>query len=324
MDRRASLGAFAAGALMAAGGRTFAQSEDRSQITLYVGASSSMDICARLVAEQMREALGRPAVVFPRLGAGQRLALGEARKSAPDGRNLVFSTNGPFSIYPHVYTKLDYDPDADFTPIIGVSKFDVGIATGPSTGARTLEELIEWVRRRGGEAIFASSPGNGSLSHFVGLSTAIAAGIKLEHVPYKDSGAAGLDLMAGRIPILVTGISTLVQQHLQGKMRLLAVSGDTRSPLVPEVPTMTEAGFKVSASTYTGVFGPAKMPPELVQRLSDAIAPMRTNPQIIDKLAPQSMTMWPASGRELAAICQSERRRFGELVKAVGYTPEPA
>jgi tripartite-type tricarboxylate transporter receptor subunit TctC len=322
--RRTSLHALAAGALTAMAGSATAQ-DDKSAITILVGAASSMDFTARLIAEQLRDTLGRPAVVVSKLGAGQRLALGEVRKSAPDGRTLVFATSGPFAIYPHIYNKLDYDPVADFTPICGVSAFDVAIATGPMTGATDLKQLVEWQRaRKEGDAVFGSAPGNGSLSHFVGISVGLATSVRMTHVAYKDSGVGIIDLAAGRLPMMITGLSPLVEMHKAGRIKLLAVSGDTRSPLVPEVPTLREAGVNVSSTTSTGLFGPPRMPPELVRKLAAAVTPMLSNPVIREKLAGQGMTPWPATALQLAAALADERKRFEVLVKASGYVREDA
>ncbi|MFC5496888.1 Bug family tripartite tricarboxylate transporter substrate binding protein [Caenimonas terrae] len=322
--RRSTLQGLAAGALALAAGRSFAQ-DDKQPITILVGAASSMDFTARLIADQMREALGRPTIVVPKLGAGQRLALGECKRAAPDGRTLVFATSGPFAIYPHIYNKLDYDPVADFTPIAGVSAFDVAVATGPMVGASTLAQMVEWARaRKPGDAVFGSAPGNGSLSHFVGLSIALATSTPMTHVAYKDSGVGIIDLAGGRLPIMITGLSPLVEMHKAGRIRILAVSGDTRSPLVPEVPTLREAGVNVSSTTSTGVFGPRGMPPDMVRRYHAAIVPMLANPAIKDRLAAQGMTPWPATGAQLAASLAEERKRFEVLVKASGYVKEDA
>ena len=323
INRRTALGSVAAGAATLVAGRALAQ--DQTPISVLVGAASSMDFTARLIADQLREALGRPAVVISKLGAGQRVALGECKRAAPDGRTLVFATSGPFSVYPHIYNKLDYDPVADFTPIIGISYFDVAIATGPATPATDLKQLVEWQRaRKSGDAVFGSAPGNGSLSHFVGISTSLATGVPMTHVPYKDSGVGIVDLAAGRLPMMITGLQPLIEMHQAGKIRSMAVSGDTRSPLVPEVPTLREAGVNVSSSTFTGLFGPARMSPDLVKRLHDAVLPMLSNPAIKDKLAGQAMTPWPASGQQLATLLAEERRRFEGLVKASGYVREDA
>jgi tripartite-type tricarboxylate transporter receptor subunit TctC len=318
--RREALQGLAAGAAALVAGRAFAQ---EGITTVLVGAASSMDFVARLIAEQLRQTLGRPAVTVSKLGAGQRLALGEVKRAAPDGRTLVFATSGPFSVYPYIYNKLDYDPVADFTPIAGISYFDVAIAAGPMTGARTLMELVEWQRKQK-EPVFGSAPGNGSLSHFVGISTSLATGVPMTHVAYKDSGVGIIDLASGRLPMLITGLQPMIEMHKAGRIRLLAVSGDVRSPLVPEVPTLREAGVNVSSSTYTGVFGPPKMAPELVKKLYDSIMPMLSNPAILDKLAQQAMTPWPATPQQVAQLLADERKRFEALVKASGMPREDA
>jgi tripartite-type tricarboxylate transporter receptor subunit TctC len=321
--RRTALRGLAAGAAALAGPSVFAQ-DDRA-ITVLVGAASSMDATARLIADQLRDALGRPAVVLSKLGAGQRVALGECKRAAPDGRTLVFATSGPFSVYPYIYNKLDYDPVADFTPIAGVSYFDVAIATGPMTGATDLKQLVEWQRaRKPGDAVFGSAPGNGSLSHFVGISTSMATKVPMTHVPYKDSGVGIVDLAAGRLPMMITGLQPMIELHKAGKIRLLAVSGDVRSPLVPEVPTLKEAGVNVVSSTYTGLFGPAKMAPDVVKRLHDAVIPMLSNAAIKEKLAQLAMTPWPAGPQQLSALLADERKRFESLVQAVGFKKEDA
>jgi tripartite-type tricarboxylate transporter receptor subunit TctC len=320
--RRTALRGLAAGAATVLAGRAISQ--DDRPITILVGAASSMDFTARLIAEQMREALGRPAVVLSKLGAGQRLALGECKRAAPDGRTLVFATSGPFAIYPHVYTKLDYDPVADFTPIVGVSKFDVAISTGAQTGATNLQQLVEWAKARKGEAVYGSAPGNGSLSHFLGIQLGLATDTKLTHVAYKDSGVGLIDLSSGRLPIMITGLQPQIQLHKAGKIKILAVSGDKRSPLVPDVPTLAEAGINISSSTSTGVFGPAGMPPDLVKRYHDAIAPMLAQPAIQEKLAAQAMTLWPVTGTQLAASIAQERQLFEKLAKASGFVRQDA
>ena len=324
IHRRTLMRGLAASLASAYTNASFAQ-DDKSPITILVGAASSMDSAARIVAEQLRDVLGRPAVVVSRLGAGQRLALGECKRAAPDGRTLVFATSGPFSVYPHIYNKLDYDPVVDFTPVAGVSYFDVAIATGPMTGASDLRQLMEWQRsRRPGDAVFGSAPGNGSLSHFVGISTSVATRVNMTHVPYKDSGVGIIDLAAGRLPMMITGLQPLIEMHKAGKIKLLAVSGDVRSPLVPEVPTLREAGVNVVSSTYTGLFGPARMAPELIKRLHDAVNPMLSVPDVREKLTQLAMTPWPATGAQVASMMADERKRFEALVKVIGYQKEDA
>src|SRR5205823_3266760 len=129
-------------------------------------------------------------------------------------------------------------PVADFTPIGCLSWFDVGVATGPMTGASDMKQLLAWSRPKGKGAVYGDAPGAGSSSHFVGIATALATGIPFEAVHYKDSGVGLIDLASSRLPILITGTSPLVEMHKAGRIRIVAVSGEKRSPLVPEVPTL--------------------------------------------------------------------------------------
>lgn len=323
MRRRAVLRCVGAGTAVL-GFPSLRAQEDRSPISIVVGAGASVDAAARMVGEQLAKVLGRPAVVVQKFGAGQRIAVAEVRRAAPDGRTLLFCTNGPFSIYPNIYNRLDYDPVADFTPIVGVSSFDVAIATGPATGATTLAELIAWARKQGQGELMFGSPGNGSLSHFVGLSIGLAANLRTQHVPYKDSGRGVLDLAEGRLPVKIVGANSFIEMHKAGRVRMLAVSADQRSPRAPEVPTLKEAGINVSSSTTTGLFGPAHMPPDLVKRIHDAVTPLHATPGFREKLAAISMTPYQATPQQFAATIADERKRFEQLVKAVGYQKEDA
>jgi tripartite-type tricarboxylate transporter receptor subunit TctC len=320
--RRTSLKALGAAALSMGAARLYAA--DVTPISVYVGAASSMDFTARVVADQLSQSLKRTAVVMSRLGAGQRLALNEVKHAAPDGTSLLYATSGPFSIYPNIYTKLDYDPDRDFTPITGISSFDVAIATGPLTGTKNLKDLLAWTRDKGSQGVFGAAPGMGSLSHFVGLSVSLATSTPMTMVPYKDSGVGIVDLAGSRLPMMVTGLQPLIELHKAGKIKIVAVSGGKRSPLVPDVPTLREAGVDLSSTTTTGVFGPPRMSAQLVSKLAAAIAPIFTNVDTQDKLAQQAMNPWQASGQELAAQLRDERKHFAELVKAGGLVPQEA
>lgn len=321
--RRTLLRGIGAGAAATLAAPLFAQ-DDKSTVTILVGGASATDACARMLAEHLRDALERPVIVLPKLGAGQRIALGETRRAAPDGRTLMFVTHTALSLYPHVYKKLDYDPVRDFTPVAGVSHFDVAIATGPMTGATDLRQLMEWQRKRTDGAVFGSAPGNGTLSHFLGISTGLAAKVPMTHVAYKDSMAGILDLGSGRLPMMITALQPLLEMHKAGKIRVLAVSGPTRSPLAPDVPTVKEAGFNVQSSNYTGLIGPAKLPPAYVKRVQDAVLAVLATPAARDRLVQLAMTPWPTTSGDFATQLAQESKRFEALVAASGYTKEEA
>ena len=320
MRRRCLLRGAAAGA--AALAMPALRAQDQSPVTILVGAASSMDFTARLVAEHLKEALGRPVVVVSKLGAGGRLALNELKRSAPDGRTLMFSTSSLFAIYPHIYTKLDYDPVADFTPIAGVSLFDLGLATGPMTNAGDVKQLMAWARAQGDNAVYGSAPGAGSSSHFLGIALAQTTGLPLKPVQYKDSGVGVIDLASGRLPMLITGTSPLAVQHKAGKLRLVATSGEKRSPLVPDVPTLKEQGIDVVIENSAALYGPAKLPREIVERLHAVVMNMLAQPAALEKMAGQGMAPQPMNAAQLSAWLAAERRRYEMLAKASGYQPE--
>jgi tripartite-type tricarboxylate transporter receptor subunit TctC len=319
--RRTALQSLAAGAAVVAAPVLRAQ-DDKSPITVLVGAASSMDFTARLVADQLRDVLGRPVVVLSKLGAGGRVALNELKRAPPDGRTLMFSTSSLFAIYPHIYTKLDYDPIADFTPIAGISSFDLGMATGPMTNTNDLKQLMAWTKAQGSSPIYGSAPGAGSSSHFVGIALAQATGLPLKPVQYKDSGVGIIDMAAGRLPMLITGTGALIPQHKAGKIKLVATSGEKRSPLAPEVATFKEQGFDVVIENSAALYGPAKLPREIVDRIHAAVMPMLSRPEALEKMAGQGMTPQPMNGTQLAAWLAAERKRYEVLAKASGYVPE--
>ncbi|HZY16140.1 MAG TPA: tripartite tricarboxylate transporter substrate binding protein [Ramlibacter sp.] len=320
MQRRTLLQSLAAAAATTAAPALLAQ-DDKQPITILVGAASSMDFTARLVGEHLRQALGRTVVVVSKLGAGGRVALGELKRAAPDGRTLMFSTSSAFAIYPHIYTRLDYEL-ADFTPIAGVSSFDVGLATGPMTQAPDLKQLVAWAKAQADGTVYGDAPGAGSSSHFVGIALAQATGLPLKPVHYKDSGVGLVDLAAGRIPMLITGTSPLAVQHKAGKIKLVAVSGKQRSSLVPDVPTFKEQGFDVVIENSAALYGPGKLPRAIVDQLHAALMPMLSSPAALEKLAGQGMAPQPMDGAQLTRWLAAEGRRFQQLARESGYVPQ--
>jgi tripartite-type tricarboxylate transporter receptor subunit TctC len=327
VDRRRLTWALALSAiapsLIVASRRAYAQ-DDKSPITLLVGAASSMDFSARLLADYLREALGRPVLAVSKLGAGGRLALGELKRAAPDGRTLMLSTSSPFTIFPNIYTNLEYDPVKDFTPIAGVTWFDIGLGVGLTSDINSLAQLVDWVKRQPGEVVYGAAPGTGSASHFAGIALAQAVGLKLTPVPYKDSGPGILDLISGRLPIMVTGTSPLAVQHQSGKLRLLATSGDARAPQAPDVPTMKESGVDASIVISASLYGPPNLPPEIGTKLHAALQPLFSRVDLRDKLAGQGMGLLNLDSKQLANSLAQERKRYEQLTRQSGYVATPA
>lgn len=294
---------------------------DKTPIRLLVGlaAGGTVDLAARLVAEKMSASLGRPVVVENKPGAGQRVALSEVRRAAPDGRTLVMTTDGPFVINPHIYDKLDYSAK-DFTPIAGVVDFDMGIGVGPKLQVQNMAQLLSWARANG--PVIYGSPGNGTLPHFSGIAFGQAAKVEVTHVPYRGGVPAVQDLAGGQVPMIVTSLNDMMEMHRAGRIRIVAVTGQKRSPLLPDVPTLIESGVNVSGSAKVGVYGPAGMPRELVKQLSDAIVAAVNAPDVREKLQQTALMPAPSDGPALAAAAVAELNRLAPFAKASGYKAE--
>ncbi len=294
---------------------------ERQNIRILVGLApgGSNDVVARLLAEKLRDLLGQPVVVENRVGAGQRIALAEVKRAAPDGRTLIFVTNSPMSIFPHTYAKLDYDPVRDFTPIARVLAFDMAIAVGPKVPATNMKEFVAWLKENPSQASYGT-PGAGTLPHFVGILLGQTIGVQFTHVPYKGTSSSMPDLIGGQIPIMIDGLGgAMAEQYKAGKIRFVASSGRTRNPLTPEVATLRDSGFDIVAETFAGVYGPAKMPADLVRRLNAAIVQAVNTPDFRDRLTKDGLIATSSTPEELAAAQAEDFKRWEGPIRASGF-----
>lgn len=320
-SRRATLKTLAAMAAVMASPRVIAQ--EGSPVRLLVGFAPGgpVDLTARMLADELRSSLSRPVVVDNKPGAGQRIALRDLRNAAPDGSTIMIATNSPFTIYPHIYLKLDYDPVNDFTPISGVATFDQGIATGPMTGARDLKQLIGWIQANKGKAVFGT-PGAGTLPHFLGIAFSRSIGVPMNPVHYKGGSPPMADLAGGHLPTLCNGLSDMLEMHRTGKVHIVAVASAQRSPLLPDVPTLKESGVDLTMNVTTGIFGPPGMPAQVVARIDAAIAQARSREAVRERMGRIGLTPAALDSGRLAKVLADESARLQALVKASGYKPE--
>jgi tripartite-type tricarboxylate transporter receptor subunit TctC len=295
--------------------------EQPIRIIFPFAAGGSGDTVARLIADKMRAALGRAVIVENRTGADGRIGVRLVKDAAPDGNTLLLTPIGPLAIYQHFYTHLDYDPIADFTPLAQVGTYDFGIAVGPQTDAKTLKELVDWAKANPADANYAI-PGAGTLPHFLGVMFGRAAKIDLRPVPYHGSAAGLTDLVAGHIPIEITTASDLVQMAEAGRIRILATSNRRRSPFLPNVPTLREAGYDLVASGWYGMFAPAKTPPEIVARLNKAIVDAVRSPDVEHRLLAFGLQPTGTSAAAFADIQKDDSEKWAPAVKASGFRPE--
>lgn len=295
--------------------------EQPIRIVFPFAAGGSGDALARLLGEHLRLALGQPVIVENRAGAQGRLGVQAVKGAAPDGKTLLLTPVAPMSVYAHVYKSLAYDPIADFEPVGQVATFDFALAVGPQVPAKTVRELVDWVKANPTQGSYGT-PAAGTLPHFFAVSFAKAAGLDLRHVGYRGSAAALTDLVAGQIPIVVTTTSDLLEMHRAGRIRVLATSDKQRSPFLPELPTFREAGYAIEGTGWYGVYAPARTPAAVVAPITRALAEAVRKPEVKERLLAFGLQPTGTSGAELAAIQKADSDLWAPAVRASGFTPE--
>ncbi|HZT47987.1 MAG TPA: Bug family tripartite tricarboxylate transporter substrate binding protein [Hyphomicrobiaceae bacterium] len=295
--------------------------EQPIRIVFPFAAGGSGDALARLIAEHLRTGLGQPAIVENRAGAQGRIGV-QAVKAAPaDGKTLLLTPVAPMSVYVHVYPSLGYDPVADFQPVAQVATFDFALAIGPQVPAKSLSELVAWVKANPSQGSYGT-PAAGTLPHFFAVKFARAAGLDVRHVGYRGSAAAMTDLVGGQIPMVVTTTSDVLEHHKAGSVRVLATSDRERSPFLPGVPTFREAGYDIEGSGWYAIYAPAGTPAEVVARLNGAIVAGVRTPATKERLLAFGLVPTGTSAAELAAIQKKDSELWAPAVKASGFTPQ--
>lgn len=291
------------------------------RIVLPYQAGGVGDATARMIAESMRSSLKRTVIVENKAGAAGRIGVQAVKDSAPDGSVLLFTPIAPMAIFPHVYDKLGYDPVADFAPISQIATFDFAVAVGANVSSKSLIELVSWLRANPHQATYGS-PAAGSLPHFFAVLFAQTASIEMRHVAYKGNPQAITDLIGGHLPIYFTSTQDLVETHKAGRLRILATSGLQRSSALPDVPTFTEAGYRISGEGWYGIYAPAKTSPELISRLNAAVVAAVKAPEIRSRLVHLGLAPTGTSGLDLARIQKADLDLWGPVIKASGFKPQ--
>lgn len=280
-----------------------------------------MDVSARLLAPRLQQALGQPVVVDNRPGAGGNIGAAHVAKSAPDGHTLVMGAIATHAINPALYSNLPYDPVRDFRHIALVVQVPNVLVVNHEVPARSVKELIELARARPGRLDFASGS-SGSTGHLAGELFKQMTGTYMVHIPYKGAAAASADLLAGRVHLMFDNLASALPAVRAGRLRPLAVTTVRRSGLLPEVPTLDEAGLKgFDMTTWWGVMAPAKTPEAVVVRLAAEIAAAMDSAELAERLrAMGSEGTSVRSPAQFTAFVERERKVYAELVRRSGAT----
>src|SRR5712691_464287 len=292
------------------------------QLVVTVPPGGAADFIARIIGSKLADALGQPVVISNRGGAGGTTAAAAVAKSDPDGYTLLLNTIATHGIGPHLYPNLPYDPVKDFSPIILLTKLPLIMTVNAALPAQSVEEVIALARARPGELSFASA-GSGGAPHLAGELFKSLTGTELLHVPYRGSGPAVIDLVAGRIAMMFDATPSLLPFITAGKLRPLAAASPQRHRLLPEVSSFAELGYAgMDIALWYGVVAPAGTPQPIVQRLNATLADIRNMPDSRRSLTNQGADVHGGTPEEYGAFMREESSRWGAVMKQAGIKPD--
>jgi tripartite-type tricarboxylate transporter receptor subunit TctC len=274
-----------------------------------------VDVTARMINDRVGAALGQPFVVENRPGAGGTVGAKAVASSEPDGYTLMFSTPGPVVVGPAINKNAGYDSIKSFAPVAIVAQSALLLVVHPSVPVKSVQDLVAYARANPGKVHFPS-PGFGTQPHMVGEMFKTLTGVEMVHVPYRGSAPAITDLLAGQMQMYFDNVANVLQHVQSGKLRALAVTGETRSSQVPDVPTMDETGHRGIIATYwNGMLAPAGTPPAIVERLNAAINAAMATPELRAALLKLGSEPRTATSRQFAAFIAEEAHRWAEVAR---------
>ena len=283
---------------------------------------SSNDVLSRLLTIKVGELLGQQVVIDNRAGAGGTLGVETAAHAAPDGYTLVAASSATHSIAPHVYARLGYDVNRDFTPISLFVITQNLLTVHPALPARSVQEFIAYAKAKPGQLNMASA-GAGSTSHLAGVMLTSLAGISSVHIPYKGGGPSVAAVVAGEAQWAFTPIAGPLPHVKSGRLRALAVGGTQRSPVAPDIPTVAESGLPgYNSSGWNGIVGPAGLPQPVVVKLHAAIVKSLASNDLKELFAAQGAETFSNTPEQFAKHIRDEYVRFGKAVKDAGVRLE--
>ena len=322
--RRFALSAAACTALAGAGllgsGAAMAQAYPSKPVTIVVpfAAGGTTDILARIIGQALTAELGQSVVVDNRAGAGGNIGGQAAAKAAPDGHTLFMGTVGTHAINASLYKKMPFDPVKDFAPLTRVANVPNLLVANPAQPYKSVKDLIAYAKANPGKVNFGSS-GNGSSIHLSGELFKSLAKVDMQHVPYKGSAPAVTDLLGNQIGIMFDNMPSAIQHVRSGKLVPIAVTTAKRSPELPNVPTIAEAGVPgYEATSWFGMFAPAGTPAPVLAKLNAAIVKVLAQPDVKKKINEQGAEVYSETPEQFAAFIQAESVKWGKVVKESG------
>ena len=275
------------------------------------------DVVARLMGNQVAEALGKPVVIENRAGAAGNIGAQQAARSAPDGYTIVFAYSGTHSINRHLYKEMTFE-ESDFTPVVFLSDVPQMLVVNANLPVKSVGDLIALARANPGKLTFGSS-GNGAINHLAGQLFAAMADVKLTHIPYKGGAPAASAVMAGEIDMIFGEPATLLPFIESGKLRAIATTGAKRSLGLPDLPTIAESGVPgYDVTSWNGVLAPAGTPPVVIARLNAAFNKVLAEPEMRARLIKIGYEPVGGPPERFSQKIESETRKWGPVIKEAG------
>jgi tripartite-type tricarboxylate transporter receptor subunit TctC len=311
----AAIACLFAGAAMAQGAGAYPSKPIRLVVPFAAGGTA--DVLARIVSQQLTPLYGQQIVVETRPGSGGNLGAESVAKAAPDGHTLLLGTIGIHAAY-RIYSKLGYDPAQDLQPVILLADLPCVLIVHPSVPATNLKEFIALAKGQPGQLNFGSA-GNGSSTHMIGELFKLVAGVNLTHIPYKGSSLAMNDLIGGQIQLMFENLPTAIPQVKSGKVRAIGLTGRTRSPSLPEVPTIAESGLEAySATAWFTIAAPRGVPAEIIRKLNGDIATVIRSPEMATRWRDLGVTPMGGTPEAAAQFFATETEKWTNVIRTSG------
>ena len=294
--------------------------QDKPPLKIVTGfpPGGSVDILARIVADAVRDDFSA-VVVENKPGAAGRIALNQVKLAKPDGQTVVILPMGPMVLFPHTFKKLDYDSFKDFTPVSQLALSNFALVAGPSSGVSSVSEMLAKVKANPTAGNYGTS-GLGTLPHFIGVMMEQSTGVTLNHVPFQGGAPANTALLGGHIQYNIDVVSEALPLHRDGKVKILAVLGAERDPLLPNVQTLKEQGVNLESAVWFAMYAPAGLAPDVLARLEKAVGAAIRKPDVSEKLAKLGYVPKGTTSRELASIHRADFARWEKPIKATGIS----
>lgn len=320
MDRRHFLAAMTATAAAPFASQALAQNWPDQAIRWVVPypPGGGTDVLARTVAEAMRQSLGQTIVIENKPGASTNIGAQQVATAKPDGYTIMSADNAVLAYNEHLFSKLPFSPEKDFTYVGGMSRFPLALVVNPAFEAKTLQEFLAYARANPGKINYAS-PGNGSPHHLAMEMFKARTGTFLTHIPYRGAAPAVADVMGGQVPCMFLDLASGLPIIQSGKVRALAIGSAQRMANLPQLPTLAEAGVANSeVFAFQGILAPKALPAPITQRLNAELNKALASPPVVKRMQDFGMEALPGTPEQFRAMARAEAKRWGEIIQQAG------